>query len=181
MLVPAEATVWTIGHSTRTFEDFLALLHEHRIQLLADVRHVPASAHVPWTNQDSLAASLRAAGLAYEHRLDLGGYRKARPDSTNTGWRNAGFRGYADYMETPEFARALDALIARAKEARTAAMCAEAVPWRCHRGLLSDALVVRGVRVVHILGPGKTQDHALTPFARVKGGRLTYPAPRGKT
>ena len=180
MLVPAEATVWTIGHSTRTFEEFLALLREPRIERLVDVRHFPSSAHVPWTNRDALAAALGSAGLAYEHMVDLGGYRKARLDSPNTGWRNAGFRGYADHMESPEFAAALDRLVAEAKKARTAMMCAEALPWRCHRGLLADALVVRGVRVVHILGPGQTQDHQLTPFAKVKGGRLTYPAPRGK-
>ncbi len=180
MLVPAEATVWTVGHSTRTFDEFLALLREHRIELLADVRHFPASARVPWTNREALAESLSRAGMSYEHLKDLGGYRKARPDSANAGWRNASFRGYADYMETPEFGTALDRLIALAKQRRTAIMCAEAVPWRCHRGLLSDALLVRGVRVVHILGPGSARDHALTPFAKVRSGRVTYPAARGK-
>ncbi len=181
MLVPAEATVWTVGHSTRTWEDFLALLSENRIERLVDVRHFPSSARVPWTNRDALAASLNSAGIAYEHLEDLGGYRKARADSRNTGWRNLSFRGYADYMETAEFAAALDRVVDRARETRTAIMCAEAVPWRCHRGLISDALVAHGVRVVHILGPGQVQDHTLTPFARVKGGRPTYPAPRGKT
>ena len=180
MLIPAEATVWTVGHSTRTFEDFLDLLQEHRIALLADVRHFPASARVPWTNREALAASLPRAGLAYEHLAGLGGYRKALADSANTGWRNASFRGYADYMATSEFAAALDRLIGLAKEHRTAVMCAEAVPWRCHRGLLSDALLMRGVRVVHILGPRSTQEHVLTPFAKVRGGRIEYPAPRGK-
>lgn len=175
MLTPADATVWTIGHSTRTWEEFLALLREHRIELLADVRHFPASARVPWTNRDAFAASLRAAGIEYEHLVDLGGYRKPRADSTNMGWRNEGFRGYADHMGTPEFSRALDTLNGRAIASRTAVMCAEAVPWRCHRGLLSDALVVRGIRVIHILSPGKTQEHVLTPFAKVKGGRITYP------
>ncbi len=180
MLTPAEATVWTLGHSTRTFEEFLALLREHRIELLADVRHFPASARVPWTNREALAAHLEKEGVAYEHLVDLGGYRKVRPDSRNTGWRNPSFRGYADYMDTQGFAAALDRLIALAKERRTAIMCAEAVPWKCHRGLLSDALVVRGVRVVHILGPGKAQDHTLTSFAKVRGGRITYPPPGGK-
>ena len=180
MLIPAEATLWTLGHSTRTWEDFLALLREHEIALLVDVRHYPTSAHVPWTNQPVLAANLREARLAYEHLVDLGGYRKPRPDSTNTGWRNTGFRGYADYMETDAFRTALDRLVALAKDRRTAIMCAEAVPWRCHRGLLSDALVVRGVRVFHILSPGKTKEHALAAFAKVRGGRITYPAARGK-
>lgn len=180
MLVPAAGTLWTVGHSTRTWDEFLALLREHRIERLVDVRHFPTSARVPWTNSKALSETLKEVHIAYEHMVDLGGYRKPRPDSENMGWRNAGFRGYADYMETPEFGAALDLLVARAQEARTAIMCAEAVPWRCHRGLLSDALVVRGLRVVHILGPGQTQDHTLTPFAKVKGGNLTYPAARGK-
>lgn len=180
MLTPVEATVWTIGHSTRTWDAFLGLLREHRIERVADVRHYPASVRVPWTNRDALRASLGATGIGYDHVVDLGGYREPRADSVNTGWRNAGFRGYADYMEGPEFARALEELIADARTTRTAVMCAEAVPWRCHRGLLSDALVVRAVRVVHILGPGATQEHRLTPFAKVKGGRIAYPGTRGK-
>ncbi len=169
-----------MGHSTRTWDEFLALLREYRIERLVDVRHFPTSARVPWTNSKALGATLKEAGIAYEHILGLGGYRKPRPDSPNLGWRNAGFRGYADYMETPEFGAALDRLVAGAKEGRTAIMCAEALPWRCHRGLLSDALVVRGLRVVHILSPGTAPDHTLTPFAKVKGGKLTYPASRGK-
>lgn len=180
MLVAADLTIWTIGHSTRSWEEFLALLRENGIALLADVRHFPSSARVPWTNRDGLAARLTNASIAYEHLVDLGGYRKPRPDSPNTGWRNAGFRGYADYMGTSEFTAALDRLAAVAHERRTAIMCAEAVPWRCHRGLLSDALLVRGIRVVHILGPGQTQDHRLTPFAKVHAGRVTYPVARGK-
>ncbi len=179
-LVPAEATVWTIGHSTRTWEGFLALLREHAIRRLADVRHYPSSAHVPWTDRPVLETHLAEAGLAYVHLEDLGGYRKPEPDSRNAGWRNAGFRGYADYMATDAFRRALDRLLDLGREGRTAIMCAEAVPWRCHRGLLSDALLVRGVRVVHILAPGRTQDHVLTPFAKVHGGVVTYPAARGK-
>lgn len=180
MLVPAEATVWTIGHSTRSWEEFLSLLQKHDIALLADVRHYPSSARVPWTNGPVLAEHLKGAGLEYDHIEDLGGYRKPRRDSKNTGWRNAGFRGYADYMETEAFRRALERLIRIAKDRRTAIMCAEAVPWRCHRNVLSDALLIRGVRVVHILVPGKTQEHALAPFAKVRSGRITYPAPRGK-
>jgi uncharacterized protein (DUF488 family) len=180
VLIPADVTLWTIGHSTRSWEEFLALLHENRIELLVDVRHFPSSTRVPWTNREVLAASLGKAGLAYEHLVGLGGYRRPRPDSPNTGWRNTGFRGYADHMETAEFSQSLDRLLAWARQRRTAIMCAEAVPWRCHRGLLSDALLARGVRVVHILAPGQTQDHKLTPFAKVHGGRVTYPASRGK-
>jgi len=181
LLVPADVTIWTVGHSTRAWEEFLALLREHRIELLIDVRHFPASTRVPWANRESLAAALEESGLAYEHLVGLGGFRKPRADSGNTGWRNSGFRGYADYMETGDFTEALDRLVSRGRERRTTIMCAEAVPWRCHRGLLSDALLVRGVRVVHILSAGQTQDHKLTPFAKVHGGRVTYPAPRGKT
>lgn len=180
MLVPPEATLWTLGHSTRTWEDFLGLLREHGISQLVDVRHFPSSARVPWTNRPALASHLEDAGIRYDHAEELGGYRTPRPDSKNTGWRNAGFRGYADHMDSEAFRAALDRLVALAKERRTAIMCAEAVPWRCHRGLLSDALVVRGVRVIHILSPDKTQEHHLTPFARVHGERITYPSVRGK-
>ncbi len=180
MLVPAEATIWTVGHSTRGWEEFLALLKENGIERLVDVRRYPSSARVPWTNRPALAAHLAAAGIPYAHFEDLGGYRKPLADSSNTGWRNAGFRGYADHMATEAFRAALDLLIALAEERRTAILCAEAVPWRCHRGLLSDALLVRGVRVVHILAPGKTQEHGLTAFAKARGGRLTYPAAKGK-
>jgi len=171
-------TIWTIGHSTRSPEEFVALLGEHRVQVLADVRQFPTSQRVPWTAKASLAKALSDRGIAYEHFADLGGFRKALPDSVNTGWRNAGFRGYADYMASAEFSAALDRLIAVAADGRTAIMCAESVPWKCHRSLLSDALVVRGVRVMHILSASKTQDHGLTPFAHVHGGRITYPATR---
>src|SRR2546422_566022 len=171
-------TIWTIGHSTRSLEEFVALLGEHRIQFLADVRHFPTSQRVPWTARASLSKALSDRGIAYEHFEDLGGFRKARPDSVNTGWRNVRFRGYADYMGSTEFSVALDRLMIVAADRRTAIMCAEAVPWKCHRSLLSDALVLRGVRVIHILSVGKTQAHGLTPFARVHGGRITYPATR---
>lgn len=181
MLGTPDLTVRTIGHSTRTWEAFLDLLRENRIELLVDVRHFPASARVPWTNRDVLAAHLEDAGLRYEHLVDLGGYRKPRAESVNGAWRQAGFRGYADHMDSEAFRIALGRLLARAGEHRTAIMCAEAVPWRCHRQLLADALLVRGARVVHILAPGKTQDHRLPPFAKVHGDRVTYPAPRGKT
>src|SRR5213594_2015707 len=151
-------TIWTIGHSTRSLEEFVVLLGEHRVQFLADIRHFPTSQRVPWTAKASLA--------------------KALPDSVNTAWRNVGFRGYAHYMASAEFSAALNRLIAVAQEKRTAIMCAEAVPGKCHRSLLADALVVHGLRVIHVLSSRKTQDHRLTPFARVHGGRITYPAAR---
>lgn len=173
-------TAWTIGHSTRGFPEFLDLLREHGIVALADVRHFPSSERVPWTNGPRLAGALEAEGIRYRHFADLGGYRKPRTDSGNVGWRSAGFRGYADHMESPAFRAALDDLLELASASRTAAMCAEALPWRCHRSLLSDALVARGVRVVHILGPGSARDHDLTAFARVRGDRVTYPAATGK-
>src|SRR3989454_7731702 len=171
-------TIWTIGHSTRSLEEFVVLLGEHRVQFLADIRHFPTSQRVPWTAKASLAKALSDRGVAYEHFEDLGGFRKPLLDSVNTAWRNAGFRGYADYMASPDFSTALDRLIAVAADGRTAIMCAEAVPWKCHRSLLSDALVTRGVRVIHILTSGKTQDHRLTPFARIHRSRVTYPATR---
>jgi uncharacterized protein (DUF488 family) len=180
VLVPVDITVWTVGHSTRTWDEFLALVSENRVESLVDVRHFPSSVRVPWANRETLATALGKAGIEYEHLVGLGGYRKPRSDSGNTGWRNRGFRGYADHMQTPEFADALDHLLSKARARRTAIMCAEAVPWRCHRGLLSDALLARSVRVVHILSPGKTQDHNLTSFAKLHGGRVTYPTPRGK-
>lgn len=180
MLEPPQGIVWTVGHSTRTWAEFLDLLRENGIELLADVRHYPSSSRVPWANRATLEGDLKAVGIRYAHLVDLGGYREPVPGSENTGWRNAGFRGYADYMQTEAFRVALGRAIALAAEARTALMCAEAVPWRCHRGLLADALLVRGLRVVHILAPGKTQDHTLTPFAKVHGDRITYPAAHGK-
>ena len=179
--VPSEAfgvpdiTVWTLGHSTRSFDEFLALLEENHIQLLVDVRHFPTSKRVPWAAKASLAEALRDHRIGYEHFVDLGGYRKARSDSVNTSWRNSSFRGYADHMASPGFAAALDRLLALAAESRAAIMCAEAVPWKCHRSLLSDALLARGVRVVDILSPEKTEEHRLTKFARVDGGQVTYP------
>ena len=174
----SRGTLWTIGHSTRSFEEFLALLAERRIQFLADVRHFPTSQRVPWTAKASLGKALSESGIAYEHFEALGGFRKALPHSVNLGWRNSGFRGYADYMASAEFSAGLDRLIAIASERRTAIVCAEAVPWKCHRSLLSDALLVHAVRVVHILSAGNTQDHRLTAFARVYDTRVTYPATR---
>ncbi len=169
------STIFTVGHSTRTAEDFIALLKENGVTRLVDVRTVPRSARNPQFNRETLPATLVRAGIAYAHMKDLGGLRRARKDSINTGWRNASFRGYADYMQTPEFASALDELIAFARNERVAIMCAEAVPWRCHRSLIGDALLVRGFDVQDITGPGKTRPHQLTPFARVEGTSITYP------
>lgn len=174
------STIWTIGHSTRTWEEFLSRLREHRIEFVADVRHFPSSKHVPWTNGPSVSAALAASNIGYVHLVDLGGYRRPLPNSVNAGWRNGGFRGYADQMATPEFRAALDRLVALAAERRTAIMCAEAIPWKCHRSLLSDALLARGGRVLHIMGPGQAEEHRLTPFANVRGGRVTYPGPKEK-
>ena len=175
-----QRTIYSIGHSTLEAEDFLELLKANRIQLLVDVRRFPKSERVPWTTRNSLATRLSESGIRYEHVEELGGYRTARSDSRNTGWRNTGFRGYADYMETREFEAGLSRLIALANGWRTVYMCAEAVPWKCHRSLLSDALVVRGFRIVHILGPGKRDEHRLTTFAKVHDKRLAYPPLPGK-
>ncbi len=169
------ALVLTIGHSTRPIEDFVHLLDTHGVKRLVDVRTVPRSRHNPQFNKDSLPKSLRGAGIAYTHMPGLGGLRHPRKDSTNLGWRNAGFRGFADYMQTPEFQQALEKLIAKAEKERVAIMCAEAVPWRCHRSLIADALLVRGVRVEEISSLTRTQPHRLTPFAHVFGTEVTYP------
>ena len=171
-------TIWTVGHSTRSFEEFLALLEANRIEFLADVRHFATSQRAPWAKKTALASALAERDIGYEQFEALGGFRKAAPDSVNTGWRNDGFRGYADYMATPEFGTAIERLISLAAAKRTAIMCAEAVPWKCHRSLLSDSLLARGLLVIHILSRGKTQAHRLTPFAHVRAGQVTYPAAR---
>jgi uncharacterized protein (DUF488 family) len=168
--------VLTIGHSDRPLETFLGLLRAHRVRLVADVRKMPGSRSNPQFNEGTLVQVLRQAGIDYAHIPGLGGLRRRRRDSPNAGWRNASFQGYADYMLTPEFEQALAELLERAQSQRTALMCAEAVPWRCHRSLIADALTVRGVAVKHILGPGRAQPHVLRPWARVEGTRITYPA-----
>ena len=167
--------MWTIGHSTRALETLVALLRAHGIERVADVRRFPRSRRHPHVNTDALARDLPAAGLAYCHLPGLGGFRRARADSRNTGWRNPSFRGYADYMETEEFTAHLVALLDEARLGPTAILCAEAVPWRCHRSLISDALLARGVEVRHILGPERAELHALTAGARVEGARVVYP------
>ncbi|HET7921221.1 MAG TPA: DUF488 domain-containing protein [Gammaproteobacteria bacterium] len=168
-------TLYSIGHSTRTLDELVALLREHDVTLLADVRTVPRSRHNPQFNLETLPAALATHGIGYAHLPALGGLRHARKDSINQGWRNASFRGYADYMQTPEFEAALGGLIRLAARQMVAVMCAEAVPWRCHRSLIADALAVRGAEVCHIMGPGKYQKHKLTPFALVEGMWLSYP------
>lgn len=167
--------VLTIGHSTRPLEDFIHLLDAHGVKRLVDVRTLPRSGHNPQFNQDSLAAELKRQDIGYTHLPGLGGLRHARKDSTNLGWRNAGFRGFADYMQTPDFEKSLKQLITMAKKERLAIMCAEAVPWRCHRSLISDALLVRGLRVEEISSLTRTQPHKLNPFAHVFGTEVTYP------
>jgi uncharacterized protein (DUF488 family) len=172
------ATVFTIGHSTRPADEFVALLEEHAIRQLADVRRFPGSKRHPQFGREALAERLAQEGIGYHHLGALGGRRDARPDSPNRGWRNASFRAYADYMATDDFRAALDRLIALADEAPTAVMCAEAVPWRCHRNLIADALVARGHDVLHIVARGEARPHTLHPLARVRdSGDLVYPAP----
>ena len=166
----------TVGHSNRPIGDFITLLQAHGVTLVADVRTIPKSRHNPQFNKTSLPASLRRAGIKYVHLPGLGGLRHAKPDSPNAGWRNASFRGYADYMQTAEFAESLAHLIELAGEERVAIMCAEAVPWRCHRSLIGDAMTIRGIRVEDIMTPTRRPLHQLTSFARVRKGGLTYPA-----
>ncbi|HXT41102.1 MAG TPA: DUF488 domain-containing protein [Candidatus Angelobacter sp.] len=168
--------VQTIGHSTRTLGDFIGLLQAHGAIRVVDVRTVPRSRNNPQFNKASLPGSLKKAGLRYVHLPELGGLRHAKRDSLNLGWRNASFRGYADYMQTPEFEQGLDELIQLATRERIVLMCAEAVPWRCHRSLIADALLVRGIRTEDILSPTRRQVHTLTPFAKVRGTTITYPA-----
>jgi len=173
---PIHSPIFAVGHSTRPIDEFVALLDANGIKQLIDIRTIPKSRHNPQFNGDTLAKSLRAVGIRYLHMKELGGLRRAKPDSINLGWRNASFRGYADYMQTPEFAEALERAIKLAATRPTALMCAEAVPWRCHRSLVADALLVRGIAALEIIGPAKPKEHKLTSFARVRGTRITYPA-----
>jgi uncharacterized protein (DUF488 family) len=167
--------VLTTGHSTRTLAEFIRLLQAHGATRIVDVRTVPRSRHNPQFNKDSLPRALKKAGIAYIHLPGLGGLRHANRDSLNIGWRNASFRGYADYMQTPEFEQSLQELVRLANQGRIALMCAEAVPWRCHRSLIADALLVRGIRTEDIMSPTRRTAHTLTPFAKVRGTRVKYP------
>lgn len=173
--------VFTIGHSNRPIEEFIALLTEQRIELLIDIRTVPKSRANPQFGQDQLPQALAAAGIAYQYVAALGGLRHARKDSPNSGWRNKSFRGYADHMQSDEFQSGVEAVLVLASDRRCALMCAEAVPWRCHRSMVADALAVRGIPVEHIINRGKTRPHVLTSFARVEGTRIAYPPPEEHT
>jgi uncharacterized protein (DUF488 family) len=167
--------LWTIGHSTRKIEQFISLLEENGIKLVVDVRALPGSKRYPQFNKQALAQSLREHGIRYDHLPELGGRRKPRPDSRNTAWRNASFRGYADYMETEEFRKGIERLVDVTSEVGPAAiMCAEAVWWRCHRAMISDYLKVRGIEVIHIVDANKTEPHPYTSAARIVDGALSY-------
>ena len=168
--------VYTLGHSTRPLEELVALLRAFDVRVLADIRTIPRSRHNPQFEGDALRAALRARRLRYVHVPELGGLRKPRRDSPNAGWRNPSFRGFADYMQTRDFEVGLTRLRALAAEGPVAIMCAEAVPWRCHRSLVADALIARGARVEHITGAHRASPHRVTAFAEVDGERLTYPA-----
>jgi uncharacterized protein (DUF488 family) len=167
--------LWTIGHSTRKIDQFISLLEENEIKLVADVRGLPGSKRYPQFNKEALAQSLCEHGIHYEHLPELGGRRKPRPDSRNTAWRNASFRGYADYMETEEFRDGVERLLDLANESgQTAIMCAEAVWWRCHRALISDYLKAQGIEVTHIVDANKSEPHPYTSAARMVDGALSY-------
>ena len=170
-------TIFTIGHSTRDIEDFLALLKAHGIEEVVDVRTIPKSRHNPQFGQEILATSLKEAGLAYSHMGRLGGLRRTTKESPNTGWQNTSFRGFADYMATEPFSEGLEELEALAEKKRVAIMCAEALPWRCHRSLIADALVTRGWQVRHIQSRKTAKEHELTPFLKVQDGKMVYPEP----
>ena len=176
----SEGAVFTLGHSTLPIERFIALLRAYGIERLADIRTVPRSRHNPQFNDTTLASTLTAEGIEYVPMQTLGGLRHARRDSPNAGWRNASFRGYADYMQTEQFRDALETLIQMGRQKRVAIMCAEAVPWRCHRSLVADALNARGVPVIEILSERSCRTHKLMPFAQVEGMRITYPPEQPK-
>ncbi|HZV51227.1 MAG TPA: DUF488 domain-containing protein [Candidatus Dormibacteraeota bacterium] len=171
--------IYSVGHSNRSLEELIALLQAHGVDLLVDVRTAPGSRRHPQFGRLALAEALGRIGIEYVHLPELGGLRRPRPDSPNTGWRNQSFRGYADYMQTGAWEAGLRRLIELAGGRRAIIMCAEAVPWRCHRSLIADALLARGIVVRHVLGPGDERPHAMTPFARVEGERITYPGQSG--
>lgn len=173
--------IWTIGHSTRSLEEFIGLLRAHGVTLLADVRSLPYSRRNPQFNADALAKSLEPAGVMYRHLAGLGGRRAPQLHSRHPGWKNLSFRGYADYMDTHTFQDALQQLIGLATQCPTTIVCAEAVPWRCHRSLIADALLIQGWTVFHIINETKADPHRLPAWARVEDGRLAYPGPGGDT
>jgi uncharacterized protein (DUF488 family) len=169
-------SVLTVGHSTRPLNEFIGLLRAHSVARVADVRTIARSRHNPQFNGDTLPLALEQAGIGYTHLARLGGFRRPGAQSRNQGWRNASFRGYADYMQTAAFVQGLAELVELARRDRVAVMCAEAVPWRCHRSLIADALVVRGIAVDEIVSAARLDRLTLTPFARVEGTMVTYPA-----
>lgn len=167
-------TIWTVGHSTLTIEDFIDILRDDRIEILVDVRHFPGSRRFPHFGKVALHDALVTAGIRYQHLVELGGRRPVHRDSHNAAWRNASFRGYADYMETRQFRDGIDRLLEIARGGRTAIMCSEAVWWRCHRSMIADYLKAMGVRVIHIFGTKKAQEHPYTSAAHLVDGRLSY-------
>jgi uncharacterized protein (DUF488 family) len=169
-----QLSIWTVGHSTLSIEDFLARLRSFQIDLLADVRSFPGSRRYPQFNKENLSTALADAGISYEHLRELSGRRRPRPDSLNMTWRNESFRGYADYMETEEFRAGLETLLQLARNQRVAIMCSEAVWWRCHRSMISDYLKVKGIEVTHIMNEGKAEPHPYTSAARIINGELSY-------
>ena len=173
--VPMNALlIWTIGHSTRTIEEFVGILRHYQIEILVDVRHFPGSRRLPHFNKVALHDALVAVGIRYEHLVELGGRHPVRSDSHNVAWRNASFRGYADYMETEAFQDGVEHLLGIARAGRTAIMCSEAVWWRCHRSMIADYLKARGCQVFHILSMTKVQVHPYTSAARLVEGQLSY-------
>jgi uncharacterized protein (DUF488 family) len=173
---PSMPVIYTVGHSTRSFDELVEILRAHGVKRLVDVRTIPRSRHNPQFNRETLSKALHSRHLCYRHMKALGGLRRARPDSINTGWRNASFRGFADYMQTLSFAAAVESLLRLAEQKPTAIMCAEAVPWHCHRSLIADALTARGCEVRDIISATIAKPHSLTPMARDRGQQVTYPA-----
>jgi uncharacterized protein (DUF488 family) len=167
--------IFTIGHSNRTFDEFVELLRSNGVKRVMDIRTIPRSRHNPQFNRETLGSALKKFGIAYVHLKKLGGLRHADPESINLGWHNASFRGFADYMQTAEFEAGLERAMKLAESKLSALMCAEAVPWRCHRSLVADALLIRGYQVLEIVGASRPRIHTLTPFARVRGMQITYP------
>ena len=170
--------IFTVGHSTHPIGEFIQLLQAHQIRAVVDIRKMPKSRHSPQFNEGDLKESLRGANIQYKHIKKLGGLRHATKESTNLGWRNASFRGFADYMLTPGFSEGMEALIQVANDRSSAIMCAEAVPWRCHRSLIADALTKRGWLVRNIMSRSSATNHRLTPFLKIRKGQLTYPGPK---
>ncbi|MGE5638078.1 MAG: DUF488 family protein [Chloroflexota bacterium] len=174
-MINSQVIIHSIGHSTRTLPEFIVILKTYHVTLVVDVRSIPRSRHNPQFNKETLPDSLKPESIIYMHMPEIGGLRRPKPDSINTAWRNKSFRGYADYMQTKEFTEDLLNLIALARESCVTVMCAEALPWRCHRSLLADTLVVRNVKVQHIISKDSCMDHKLSEWAHVEGTKITYP------